>query len=471
MEAGKKLWGGRFAAGTDRAVEAFTASIDVDRRLYREDIAGSIAHCRMLAKQGIIEQAEADVIIGGLNEILAEIEAGQFPFRQSLEDIHMNVEARLREKVGPVAGKLHTARSRNDQVALDTRLYVRAAIVETLRRVFDLQETLLDLARANRDVILPGYTHLQRAQPVLLAHHLLAYFEMFQRDGERLRDGYRRADVLPLGAGALAGVTFPIDREMVARELGFSSISRNSMDAVSDRDYVAEYIFAASLAMMHLSRLAEEIVLWSSGEFAFIELDDAFATGSSIMPQKKNPDVAELTRGKTGRVYGDLMAILTILKGLPLAYNRDLQEDKEPLFDAVDTLLACLEVFRPMLATMRVRADNMRQTADASFSLATDLADYLVRQNLPFREAHEIVGALVGRCVAEGKSFADLTLADFQRASPLFGPDVMDITVEASLAARDVPGGTAPARVAKAIDEAAALLNGNREWLQRVSVR
>ena len=430
-----------------------------------------MAHCRMLAARGIIEQAAANSIQEGLAAIRAEIEEGTFPFRQELEDIHMNIEARLREKIGSAAGKLHTARSRNDQVALDTRLYVRAAIAETAARLFDLQATLLDLSRQHADVVLPGYTHLQRAQPVLFAHHLLAYFEMFQRDGERLRDAYRRVDVLPLGSGALAGVTYPIDRSQVANELGFARISRNSLDAVSDRDFVAEYIFSASLTMMHLSRLAEEVVLWSTAEFAFVELDDAFATGSSIMPQKKNPDVAELTRGKTGRVYGDLVAILTILKGLPLAYNRDMQEDKEALFDAIDTVIACLDVFRPMLATMRVRKENMRRTADASFSLATDLADYLVLQGLPFREAHEVVGALVARCVAEGKAFADLTLADYQLASPLFGPDILNITVESSLAARDVPGGTAPDRVRQALDEAAALLSASREWLQSVAVR
>ena len=467
----KKPWGGRFAAGTAKLVEAFTASIDYDRRLYREDIAGSTAHCRMLAAQGIIAADEAAAIARGLADILAEIEAGEFPFRQSLEDIHMNVETRLREKIGPLAGKLHTARSRNDQIALDMRLYVRAAIVATVEQLAALQETLLALARRYQDVVVPGYTHLQRAQPILFAHHLLAYVEMFQRDGERLRDAYRRADVSPLGAGALAGVTYPIDRARVAHDLGFAAISRNSVDAVADRDFVAEYQFAAALAMMHLSRLAEEVVLWSTAEFGFVELDDAYATGSSIMPQKKNPDVAELTRGKTGRVYGHLMAILTILKGLPLAYDRDLQEDKEGLFDTVDTLLACLAVFRPMLATMRVNAARTRRLAEESFALATDLADYLVRKGLPFRDAHEAVGGLVRRCLAEGKTFSDLSLADYQQASPLFAEDALAVSVESSLAARDVPGGTAPARVQQALVEAEALVQATREWLARGSTQ
>ena len=410
----KKPWSGRFAAGTDKTVEAFTASIDFDRRLFREDIAGSIAHCRALGQAGVIEPAEAQAIEAGLRDVLTEIEARVFPFRPELEDIHMNVETRLREKIGPVAGKLHTGRSRNDQVALDLRLFVRGAIVATVERLAALQETLLALAEQNRDVVVPGYTHLQRAQPILFAHHLLAYVEMGQRDVERLRDAYRRTNVSPLGAGALAGITYAVDRAQVAAELGFAGITRNSVDAVADRDFVAEYHFAAALIMMHLSRFAEEVVLWSTAEFGFVDLDDAFATGSSIMPQKKNPDVAELTRGKTGRVYGHLMAILTILKGLPLAYNRDLQEDKEGLFDTVDTLLGCLEVFRPMLATMHVRAERTARLADESFALATDLADYLVRKGLPFREAHAVVGGMVGRCVAEGKTFGDLSLADYK---------------------------------------------------------
>lgn len=471
MAQNRKPWGGRFAAATDRVVEAFTASIDFDRRLYREDIAGSIAHCRMLAAQGIISREDAALIEGGLVEVREEIERGEFPFRASLEDIHMNVETRLQEKIGPAAGRLHTARSRNDQVALDLRLFVRAAAAETVSRLLALQETLLELGERNQDVIFPGYTHLQRAQPVLFAHHLLAYFEMFARDVERFQSAYRRANVSPLGSGALAGVTYPIDREAVARTLGLGGITANSLDAVADRDFVAEYHFAAALAMAHLSRLAEEVVLWSSAEFGFVELDDAFATGSSIMPQKKNPDVAELTRGKTGRVYGHLVAILTILKGLPLAYNRDLQEDKEGLFDTVDTLLACLDVFRPMLETMRLHPARTRRLAADSFALATDLADYLVRKGLPFREAHEVVGGMVRRCLAEGKTFEDLSLADYQAASSLFGPDAKEITVESSLAARDVPGGTAPARVRAALAEAAGRLQQTKAWLARDAVR
>jgi argininosuccinate lyase len=471
MPDNRKPWGGRFAAATNKLVEAFTASIDFERRLYREDIAGSEAHCRMLAATGIIPQQDAEAILRGLAEVRREIEAGTFPFRQELEDIHMNVETRLRELIGPAAGRLHTARSRNDQVALDMRLYVRATCAETVERLASLQEALLSLATDHQDVVLPGYTHLQRAQPVTLAHHLLAYFEMFQRDVERCRATYSRANISPLGSGALAGLPYPLDRERVARELGMAGITRNSLDAVSDRDFVAEYIFDAALCQMHLSRLAEEIVLWSSAAFGFVELDDPFATGSSIMPQKKNPDVAELTRGKTGRVYGDLVAILTVLKGLPLAYNRDLQEDKEALFDAVDTVLACLTVFRPLLTTVRFRADVTRRTADAGFALATDLADYLVGKGLPFREAHEVVGGLVHRCLASGKTFADLNLADYQSASPLFESDVQEITVESVLAARDLPGGTAPARVSLALAAAAALVQGSREWLSRDAVR
>ncbi|MHB1416135.1 MAG: argininosuccinate lyase [Chloroflexota bacterium] len=471
MEGTKKPWGGRFRAGTAKLVEAFTSSIEFDRRLYKEDIAGSMAHCRMLGTTGVIEEPEAEAILQGLAEVRDEIEAGTFPFRGEFEDIHMNIEARLREKIGPVAGKLHTARSRNDQVALDVRLYARTATVETISRLCALQETLLDLSRSHFTVVIPGYTHMQRAQPVLLAHHLLAYFEMFQRDVERLRGVHARTNVSPLGAGALAGVAYPIDRRQVAAELGFAGVTRNSIDAVADRDFVAEYIFAASLAMMHLSRLAEEIVLWSSAEFRFIELDDAYATGSSIMPQKKNPDIAELTRGKTGRVYGDLVAILTILKGLPLAYNRDMQEDKEALFDAIDTVLACLGVIPPMLATMRVNAERTMRTADESFALATDLADYLVRKGLPFRDAHGVVGGLVQRCLAQGKSFADLSLADYQEASPLFGPEVLAISVDSSLADRDVVGGTAPGQVRQAIDEASSLLRTSEEWLVHDAVR
>jgi len=442
---------GRFQKAADKSVTEYTVSTPFDWRLYRHDIAGSIAHARMLARQGIISEEEAEVITEGLAAIRREIEQDKFQFRPELEDIHMNIEARLMEKVGEAGGKLHTARSRNDQVALDLRLFVKEAIAETKAGLKELQQALIGLAEANKAVVMPGYTHLQPAQPVLLAHHLLAYFEMLQRDIDRFGDCLRRTDVMPLGSGALAGVTYNIDREFLARELGFSGISRNSIDAVSDRDFVIEYQAAASIGMMHLSRLAEEIVLWSSREFNFIELDEAYATGSSIMPQKKNPDVAELARGKTGRVYGSLMALLTMMKGLPLSYNRDMQEDKEGLFDSVDTLLATLAVLAGMLKSLRVKAENTGQAAQQGYLLATDLADYLVRKGESFRTAHEIVGRLVSYAVEKGKSLPELSLSEYQGFSPLFGEDVHSITVESALAARDVIGGTAPKRVNQAL--------------------
>lgn len=462
-----KPWGGRFQKDTDKAVEDFTASVQFDKRLYRYDILGSIAHCRMLARQGIIAEEESQVIVRGLAEIADEIAAGRFRWQASLEDVHMNIEARLRENIGDVAGKLHTARSRNDQVALDMRLFTRDAILETVRRLTAFQETLIELAESHIDVALPGYTHLQRAQPVLLSHHLLAYFEMLQRDGERFMTAYERCNVLPLGSGALAGTTFPIDRGSVAADLGFSEISRNSMDAVSDRDFVVDYVSAASIAMMHLSRFAEEIVLWSSSEFGFVELDDAYSTGSSLMPQKKNPDVAELIRGKTGRIYGHLQAILTTLKGLPLTYNRDLQEDKEGLFDTVDTLAACIDLFNRMLKATRFRKDLMRSTAGENFALATDLADYLVRRGLPFRQAHEVVGKLVAHCMAQGKDFAQLSLDEYRAHSPLFDSDVLEITVDTSIAARDCPGGTSPRQVQEALNRSVEIVRQNRNWLDQ----
>jgi len=405
----------------------------------------------MLAKQGIISLEEAEIIIGGLASIGEEIEQGKFQFKPELEDIHMSIEARLIEKVGEVGGKLHTARSRNDQVALDLRLFAREAISNTLTRLREFQQALVSLAEANKDVVIPGYTHLQPAQPVLLAHHLLAYFEMLQRDIDRFTDCLKRTDVMPLGSGALAGVTYNIDREFLARELGFSQISQNSMDAVSDRDFVVEYEAAASLCMMHLSRLAEEIILWSSAGFDFIELDEAYATGSSIMPQKKNPDVAELVRGKTGRVYGKLMALLVTMKGLPLAYNRDMQEDKEGFFDTVDTLLATLEVFTGMVRTLKVKAENTGQAANRGYILATDLADYLVKKGEAFRTAYDIVARLVSYATERGKSFSQLSLDEYKKFSPLFENDVYSITVESSIAARDIVGGTAPRQVDRAL--------------------
>ncbi len=450
----------RFKKEVDKSVADYTASIPFDQRLYRQDIAGSIAHARMLAKQGIISDKDAELIVMALASIRDEIEQGSFELRADLEDIHMNIEARLIEKVGDVGRKLHTARSRNDQIALDMRLFVKEAISDTVERLKRLQRALLDLAEANKDVVMPGYTHLQRAQPVLFAHHLLAYFEMLNRDVERFGDCLKRADVLPLGSGALAGVPYPIDREFLAKELGFARVSENSMDAVSDRDFVIEYQAAASLAMMHLSRLAEEIVLWSSQEFGFVELDDAYTTGSSIMPQKKNPDVAELARGKAGRVYGHLMAILTTMKALPLSYNRDMQEDKEGLFDTVDTLLSTLEVFTGMMATIRVKADKTREAAEGGYILATDLADYLVRKGVPFREAHSIVSGLVKYAMEKGKALEELGIKVYKSFSPHFGEDVRSITVEASVKARNVRGGTAPERVKEALARARRSLEG-----------
>jgi argininosuccinate lyase len=451
---------GRFQKPVDSLLVKYTTSIPFDWRLYPYDIAGSIAHARMLARQGIISAEEAELITKGLSDIKEEIEQGKFQFKPELEDIHMNIEARLIEKIGEVGRKLHTARSRNDQVALDMRLFTRKTISDSLASLKELQQVIITLAEANIEVIMPGYTHLQRAQPVLLAHHLLAYFEMFQRDYERFTDCLKRTDVLPLGSGALAGVTYNIDREFVAKELGFSQVSRNSMDAVADRDFVIEYEAVASICMMHLSRLAEEIVLWSTAEFDFIELDDAFATGSSIMPQKRNPVVAELARGKSGRVYGHLIALLTTMKALPLTYNMDMQEDKEGFFDTVDTLLSTLEVFTGMLRTLRVKAENAGRVAKQSHILATDLADYLVRKGEAFRTAHEIVGRLVSYALGKGKSLGSLESSEYKEFSPLFGDDVYSITVEFALAARDNIGGTAPRQVRKALAMAKKIIGG-----------
>jgi argininosuccinate lyase len=464
-DSGNKLWGGRFEKGLDADVHTFGASIPFDRRLYREDIAGSIAHATMLGRQGIIAETEAATLVEGLRRIRAEVESGESTPDLRWEDIHSFVEARLRELVGEVAGKLHTARSRNDQVALDTRIYARASLKEVGSRLAAFQQTLVDLAQANLKVVMPGYTHMQRAQPVLLSHHLLAYFEMFQRDGERLRDCYKRTNVMPLGSGALAGVTYPIDRTFVAEQLGFDAISRNSMDAVADRDYIAEEMSDLSLVMAHLSRLAEEVILWSTEEFGFLELDDGYSTGSSIMPQKKNPDVAELIRGKTGRVYGSLLALLTTIKGLPLTYNKDLQEDKLQLFDAVDTVSDCLRMFAGMLATARFKEDRMRQVAGGGFSTATDVADYLARKGMPFRQAHEVVGQLVRLCLERRCDIMDLPLPDLKRYSTLFDEEVYKIDVDLSVRARDIPGGTAPHRVEAALVECRALVVATQRWL------
>ena len=437
---------------------AYTVSIHYDRRLYRQDIAGSVAHARMLARQGIIGEEDAAAIIAGLEMVRREIENGDFPWDASLEDLHMNIERRLRQLIGPAAGRLHTGRSRNDQIALDMRLYAREVITDAVAGLRGAQRALLGLARHYQGVVMPGYTHLQRAQPVLFAHHMLAYFEMFQRDIGRMEDCRKRVDVLPLGSGALAGVPYPTDREFLAEELGFSAISANSMDAVSDRDFVVEFMSAAALCMMHFSRMSEELILWSSGEFGFVRLADEFTTGSSIMPQKRNPDFAELARGKTGRVYGDLMGLLTTLKGLPLTYNRDLQEDKEGFFDTVDTLQSTIQVFASMLPGLTLNTDRVESLAGESGMLATDLADYLVGKGVPFREAHGIMRELCLHCDERGIRLQDLPIAEYHNYSPLFESDVYKITAAASAAARDVPGGTAPNRVAEALARAESLL-------------
>lgn len=457
-----KLWGGRFRHQTAAEMEEFNSSIQFDHRLWQEDIDGSLAHVKMLAAVGVLSAAEADTIGRGLAEIRAEIEQGQFDFSPELEDIHMHIEHRLMEKIGPVGGKVHTARSRNDQVALDTHLYVRRQVDKVLDLITALQRELIQQAEKHLDVIMPGYTHLQHAQPVLLAHHLLAYVHMLQRDRQRFLDCRERADLMPLGAGALAGTGFPIDRELVAKELGFSALYENSLDAVSDRDYILEFLAAAAICMVHLSRLAEELILWSSQEFSFVELDEAYSTGSSIMPQKKNPDVPELVRGKAGRVAGHLLALLMTVKGLPLAYNKDLQEDKEALFDTVDTLTACLSIFAPLIATLKVNRDRMRQAISGDFSTATDLADYLARRGLPFREAHAVVGRLVQLCLDQGKSLEDLSLKELQQASTLFEPDALAaLTPEAAVAARTSSGGTALEQVKLQLARAKALVQPN----------
>lgn len=455
-----KLWGGRFAKNTDLLVEEFTSSIAFDQRMYREDIAGSIAHARMLAKCGIIAPDEASTIVAGLEGILADIEAGAFSFEISLEDIHMNIEKRLTERIGSVGGKLHTARSRNDQVALDTHLYLKREIGDIAERMNELQQAILETAGNHKQVIMPGYTHLQRAQPILFSHHLMAYFFMLARDFSRLAGVWDRTDLMPLGAGALAGTTFPIDRSFVAQQLGFGKVYENSLDAVSDRDYILEFLSFASILMMHLSRLSEEIILWSSAEFSFIELDDAHCTGSSIMPQKKNPDVAELVRGKTGRVYGHLMAMLTIAKGLPLAYNKDLQEDKEGLFDTIDTIKFSITVYASMIKAMKVNADRMHQAVTNDFSNATDMADYLVKKGLPFRQAHEVVGKSVRYCIETGKFLMELSLDEFHQFSPLFEPDILEaIRVETCVANRNSFGGTSYQQVELAMDSARQTLS------------
>jgi argininosuccinate lyase len=450
----KKLWGGRFAGATVDSVEAFTASIAVDSRLYRHDIMGSIAHAKMLGKQRIIPARDAAKIVLGLRAIEREIDAGRFAFSPADEDIHMNIERRLTEKIGPAGGKLHTARSRNDQVALDMRLYLRDEVRAIIEGLASLQRTLAQAAKKYLDVIMPGYTHLQRAQPVLLAHHLFAYYDMFGRDRERYANCLQRINVLPLGSGALAGTTFPIDRGYVAKLLDFPRISKNSIDAVSDRDFLLEFLAASSILFVHLSRLADEFVLWSSQEFAFVELPDGYCTGSSMMPQKKNPDVPELIRGKTGRVFGHLQALLTIMKGLPLAYNRDLQEDKVPMFDTVDTVKASVKIIGEIIAGMKVKRERMLAAAQDGFMNATDLADYLVERGVPFRTAHEVAGRVVQFCITQGKRIEELSVAELKSFSKQIDKNVYNyLSAEAVVGRRRALGGTARQNVVRRLKE------------------
>jgi argininosuccinate lyase len=438
-----KLWGGRFSEATDALVNHFNASIGFDQRLWRHDILGSIAHVRMLGATRIIPVADAEAIEAGLIAVRDDIEAGRAEFSEEAEDVHMNVETLLREKIGPVAGKLHTGRSRNDQVATDIRLWLKDELFDIIEAVRGVQAQFVALAETHIDVILPGMTHMQHAQPIRLSHHLLAYFWMLDRDAARLFDAAERTDALPLGAGALAGTTYPIDREMVARELGFAAITENSLDAVSDRDFAVETLAAISILMMHLSRLSEELILWSNPEFGWVTMGDNVTTGSSIMPQKKNPDVCELIRGKTGRTFGNLLGLLTILKGLPLAYNKDLQEDKEPLFDSVDTARICLGVLGVLLNNLTFHGNKMYGALTGDFSTATDLADYLVRQGMPFREAHEVVGKIVKHCVDTATLMESLSPSDLAAFSELFLEAPADIAaVEGSVNGRNVPGGT-----------------------------
>ena len=462
----EKLWGGRFSKTTDEMINEFQASIGFDRRMYREDIAGSIAHAAMLAKVGILSEEDRAAIEKGLKDILAQIEHGDFDFSVALEDIHMNIEKRLTDAIGDAGSRLHTARSRNDQVALDTHLFVRHAVVDVMAHIRALQQALTESAAQHRDVIMPGYTHLQRAQPILFSHHLMAYFGMLARDFERFQGVYARTDIMPLGAGALAGTTLPIDRQFVAQRLHFERIYTNSLDAVSDRDYILEFLSAASILMVHLSRLSEEIILWCSREFSFVELDDAHCTGSSMMPQKKNPDVSELVRGKTGRVVGHLMAMLMAVKGLPLAYNKDLQEDKEGLFDTIDTVKFSLAVYAQLIRGMKLREDVMRHAVEADYSNATDLADYLVRKGLPFRKAHAVAGQAVAQCIARGIYLADLPIADYQQLSPLFAEDIYDaISPETCVSCRNSYGGTSYEQAEMQLEAAKNLMTEEKRMI------
>jgi argininosuccinate lyase len=456
-----KPWGGRFSEATDAFMEAFSASVGFDKRLYRHDITASMAHADMLAHVKVITDAERQAIHTGLTDILADIERGDFAWTPQFEDVHMNIEARLIQRIGDVAKKLHTARSRNDQVATDMRLYLRDEIDRTVAGIAALQTTLLDVAEREADTIMPGFTHMQVAQPVSFGHHMMAWFEMLQRDRARFRDCRGRVNVMPLGAAALAGTGYPIDRARVARALGFDAVAENSMDAVSDRDFVIEFVHAAAVLMMHLSRFSEEIILWASPLFDFIDIPDRFCTGSSIMPQKKNPDGAELVRGKTGRVYGHLMALLTLMKGQPLAYNRDNQEDKEPMFDTADTITAALRVYTEMLPAITVKRGNLQRAVTRGFATATDLADYLVRKGVPFRDAHEIVGRTVRHAVDKQKDLNHMTLDELRSFSPVIDVDVFTVlTPEGSLASRNHIGGTAPEQVRAAVERARRSLGG-----------
>jgi len=447
-----KPWGGRFREKTHKLVEEFTESVSFDHNLYRHDIRGSIAHARMLAHVGVLTDAERDAIVEGLHAIEQDIERGEFTWSTSLEDVHMNIEAELTERIGDVGKKLHTARSRNDQIATDLRLYLREAVDDILEQLVALRRVMIDMAESEADTVMPGFTHLQVAQPVTLGHHVLAWVSMLERDSQRFGEARGRINVLPLGAAALAGTSFEIDRQFTAEQLGFDSVADNSLDAVSDRDFAVECCAHASLLMVHLSRIAEELILWQSEAYKFIEIGDAFCTGSSIMPQKKNPDVAELLRGKTGRATGNLVALLTLMKGQPLAYNRDNQEDKEPLFDTVKTVQMCLAVLTGMVPTITVHRDRMREAASQGFATATDLADYLVRKGVPFRDAHEVVGKAVGECLAEGVSLVDLPLERLKQHHPAIESDIFEVlSLDGSVGARKHFGGTAPARVREAV--------------------
>jgi len=460
----EKLWQGRFDQPTNKLVEEYSASIHFDSRLYRYDIEGSIAHCRMLAECKIITHDEASLIIENLGEIQREIERGHLHLESSQEDIHMAIEQRLIQKIGEVGGKLHTARSRNDQICLDMRLYMRDVLCLSRALLLDVQKTLVILAEQNLDVIMPGYTHLQHAQPILLAHYLLAYYEMFERDDERIADCFKRTNVLPLGAAALAGTTFPIDRELTATYLGFPKISANSIDTVSDRDYLIEFNAASAILMSHVSRMAEELIIWSTSEFAFIEISDAFCTGSSIMPQKKNPDVPELMRGKSARVFGNLMSLLSLTKALPLAYNRDLQEDKEPIFDTADTVLNTLRLLAKLLSEIHFNRDRMAEAAKQGFILATDLADYLVRKGVPFRRAHQVVGQIVQSCIQNCKELQDCTLDELRNFHKAFNSDVFSLLdLTSAVNQRTSAGGTAASQVQEAIRLAQQALQVKQE--------